>query len=49
MRKSWMRIIREALQSGDGTLRLVFLMGAGVACGATFVGVLAVARLVGLL
>jgi hypothetical protein len=44
-----MRIIREALQSGDGTLRLVFLMGAGVACGAALVGVVAAARLTGLL
>ncbi|MEU6557786.1 hypothetical protein ABZ915_47430 [Streptomyces sp. NPDC046915] len=49
MRKSWMRIIREALQSGDGTLRLVFLMGAGVACSAALVGLLAAAKLVGLL
>ncbi|MEU4067419.1 hypothetical protein AB0F25_34330 [Streptomyces wedmorensis] len=27
MKNYWGRVIREALQSGDGTLRLVFLMG----------------------
>lgn len=48
MRKIWLRIISEALKSGDGTLRLVFLMAAGVACGAALVGVLIAARLAGL-
>ena len=49
MRKIWFRIISEALKSGDGTLRLVFLMAAGVACGAMLVGVLAAARPAGLI
>lgn len=29
MSRNWVRLIREALQSGDGTLRLVVLMGMG--------------------
>ncbi|MCX4818375.1 hypothetical protein OG883_00315 [Streptomyces sp. NBC_01142] len=27
MKNYWGRVIREALQSGDGTLRLIFLLG----------------------
>lgn len=49
MRKSCLRIINEALRTGDGTLRLVFLMAAGVTCSAVLVAVLAAARLTGLI
>ncbi|MBT2466577.1 hypothetical protein J7E97_01530 [Streptomyces sp. ISL-66] len=49
MRNSWVRLIREALQSGDGTLRLVFLMGAGVVTAAACVALLIAARAGGLL
>ncbi len=48
MRKSCLRIISEALRTGDGTLRLVFLMITGVTCTAMLVAVWAVARLTGL-
>jgi hypothetical protein len=41
-------MISEALKSGDGTLRLVFLMASGVVCSAVLVGVLTAARLAGL-
>ncbi|MGW1162747.1 hypothetical protein ACWD48_32015 [Streptomyces sp. NPDC002519] len=45
MRRSWIRVIREALKSGDGTLRLVVLVGAltfaALTVAAAFAGLLA--------
>ncbi|MFD7072513.1 hypothetical protein ACFV97_35340 [Streptomyces sp. NPDC059913] len=49
MNKFWGRVIREALQSGDGTLRLTFLMGAGFLIAAATAVLLIAARLVGVL
>ncbi|MGW8764889.1 hypothetical protein ACWGN5_20520 [Streptomyces sp. NPDC055815] len=49
MKNYWGRVIREALQSGDGTLRLVFLLGAGVFATVTAVALLIAARIAGLL
>ncbi|NUK07253.1 hypothetical protein HRW18_04330 [Streptomyces lunaelactis] len=46
MKNYWGRVIREALQTGDGTLRLVFLLGFTAASTATL---LFAARVVGLL
>ncbi|MER7464064.1 hypothetical protein [Streptomyces sp. NPDC097981] len=48
-RKNFLQIIREALQSGDGTLRLQALTRTAMTCLALAVGALVAARYVNLL
>ncbi|WP_187645761.1 hypothetical protein [Streptomyces sp. TRM49041] len=49
VRKKFLQIIREALQSGDGTLRLLALVRAGMTCLALAAGAVVAARYANLL